>query len=205
MGARWRPYERELRDAGHALVAGLDEVGRGPLAGPVVACAVIMPADARRIAGVDDSKALSAAERQRLAASIRARALAVGIGAASVREIDRHNILQATIRAMRRAVGRLTPAPDHVVVDGSPVPTLGWAHTAIVKGDATCYSVACASIVAKVLRDALMARLALRYPAFGWERNAGYGTAAHLAALHSAGLTPHHRRSFAPVRQLDRL
>jgi ribonuclease HII len=205
VGARWRPYERDLRRAGHLFVAGLDEVGRGPLAGPVVACAVIMPADTRRIAGVNDSKALSAAERERLTIAIRAHAVAVGVGAASVREIDRYNILQATIRAMRRAVGRLTPPASHVVVDGNPVPTLGWEHTAVVKGDATCYSVACASIVAKVVRDALMARLALRYPAYGWERNAGYGTAVHVAALHAHGLTPHHRRSFAPVRQLDLL
>jgi ribonuclease HII len=164
-----------------------------------------MPPDARAIAGVDDSKALTPAARATLAVRIRARAVSIGLGAASVREIDRYNILQATIRAMRRAVGRLHPAPAHVVVDGRPVPTLGWAHTAVVGGDASCYSVACASIVAKVVRDTLMTRLAQRYPAYGWERNAGYGTAAHLAALADAGLTPHHRRSFAPVRQLDLL
>jgi len=203
VGARWRPYERDLRAAGHAIVAGVDEVGRGPLAGPVVACAVVMPADARRIAGVEDSKALSAETRVRLAAAIRARAVAVGIGAASVREIDRLNILHATVLAMRRALARLEPPPDHVVLDGLPMPTLGVPHLAVVKGDASCYSVACASIVAKVVRDALMARLAARHPGFAWERNAGYGTAAHLEGLRRHGPTPHHRRSFAPVAQLE--
>ncbi|MCU0623067.1 MAG: ribonuclease HII [Gemmatimonadaceae bacterium] len=203
MGARWRPYERDLRAAGHAIVAGLDEVGRGPLAGPVVACAIVMPADGRRLAGVDDSKALSPETRERLARAIRASAVAVGVGAASVREIDRLNILHATTLAMRRALARLAPRADHVVLDGRPMPTLGTPHLAVVKGDATCYSVACASIVAKVLRDALMARLARRYPAYAWDRNVGYGTAVHLAALQARGATPHHRRSFAPVAQLE--
>jgi ribonuclease HII len=198
---RWEPLERALRDAGHLVVAGLDEVGRGPLAGPVVACAVVMPEDRRAIAGVDDSKRLSAAERDRLAVRIRETALAIGIGAASVREIDRLNIYHASVLAMRRALDRLAPQPDHVVVDGNPVASLGWAHTALVGGDGRCYSVACASIVAKVVRDRLMARLGARHPAFGWERNAGYGTAAHLAALRAAGPTPHHRRSFAPLSQ----
>lgn len=203
MGARWRPYERDLRAVGHRIVAGVDEVGRGPLAGPVVACAVVMPAEGRRLAGIADSKALAPDVRVRLAAAIRARAVAVAVGAASVREIDRLNILHATTLAMRRALARLSPAADHVVLDGLPMPTLGTPHLAVVQGDATCYSVACASIVAKVVRDALMARLAVRHPAFGWERNAGYGTATHLAALRLHGPTRHHRRSFAPVAQLE--
>ena len=203
MGARWRPYERDLRAAGHAIVAGLDEVGRGPLAGPVVACAVVMPADGRRLPGIDDSKALSPEARRRLSADIRRVALGIALGAASVREIDRLNILRATTLAMRRALARLVPPADHVVLDGLPMPALGVAHVAVVKGDATCYSIACASIVAKVVRDRLMANLARRHPAYAWDRNAGYGTAAHLAALAHHGPTRHHRRSFAPVAQLE--
>ena len=200
---RWSSIERELRTTGGALIAGVDEVGRGPLAGPVVACAVIMPPDARAIAGVDDSKRLAPAERERLARRILGRALAVGIGAASVREIDALNIHHATVLAMRRALARLAVAPDHVLVDGVPLRTLGVRHTAVVQGDARCYHIASASIVAKVTRDRLMARLATRYPHFAWERNAGYGTADHVGALAAHGLTPHHRRTFGRARQLD--
>ena len=202
-GRRWSSIERELRTTGGALIAGVDEVGRGPLAGPVVACAVIMPPDARAIAGVDDSKRLAPVERERLARRILDRALAVGIGAASVREIDALNIHHATVLAMRRALARLATAPDHVLVDGVPLRTLGVHHTAVVHGDARCYHIASASIVAKVTRDRLMARLATRYPHFAWERNAGYGTADHLGALTVHGLTPHHRRTFGRARQLD--
>ena len=193
---RWSTLERDLRAAHGAHVAGMDEVGRGPLAGPVVACAVVMPPDEPRLAGVDDSKRLRAPDRERLAVAIRARALAIGLGASSPREIDRVNIAVATTRAMQRALRRLAVRVDHVVVDGRPVRGLGVAHTAVVGGDGSCYSIACASIVAKVLRDGLMARLAARHPAYGWARNAGYGTAAHLAAIARDGLTPHHRRSF---------
>jgi len=198
----WSPVERDLRSGGGPLVAGMDEVGRGPLAGPVVACAIVMAADAPLVRGVADSKALTAAERERLAPRILRRALAVGLGAASVREIDRLNIYHASILAMRRALARLPVAPDHVLVDGKPVRTLGVAHHAIVGGDASCYSIACASIVAKVTRDRLMASLGRRHPVYLWERNAGYATAAHLAALAAAGTTPHHRRTFAPVQCL---
>jgi ribonuclease HII len=198
---RWTTTERELRVQFGPLVAGVDEVGRGPLAGPVVACAVIMPPGARAIAGVDDSKALTAAERERLAARIRARALAIGLGAASVREIDRVNIYHATVLAMRRAIARLALRPDHVVVDGKPLRTLGVPHTAIVGGDARCYSIACASIVAKVTRDRLMIALARRHPGYRWERNAGYATADHLAGLDAHGTTPHHRASFLRWRE----
>jgi ribonuclease HII len=192
---RQHELERALRAAGQ-LVAGVDEVGRGPLAGPVVACAVIMPPRARRIAGVADSKQLRASERERLDARIRAGAVAWSLGAASVHEIERLNILQATILAMRRALDRLPVPPDAVLVDGRPVPTLGYAHEAIIGGDASCYAIACASIVAKVARDRLMRALGRRYPAYGWERNAGYGSAGHIAALRAAGVTPHHRGSF---------
>jgi ribonuclease HII len=199
---RWSVLERELRASRGPLLAGIDEVGRGPLAGPVVACAVVMPPDARAIRGVDDSKKLTGPEREKLAARIAERALAVGIGAASVREIDRINIYHAAVLAMRRALGRLRVTPDHVLVDGNPIRTLGVEHTAVVGGDACCHSIACASIVAKVTRDRLMRALARRYPHYRWETNAGYGTAEHHAGLASHGLTPHHRRSFSPVAQL---
>lgn len=200
--ARWSRIEREAREEYGELIAGMDEVGRGPLAGPVVACAVVMPPDARAIAGVDDSKRLQARQREVLARRIRQRALAVGLGAASPREIDRLNIYHATALAMQRALRRLAVRPHHVIVDGKPIRTLGVAHTAVVGGDGRCYSVACASIVAKVVRDRLMARLARRYEGYGWERNAGYGTPVHLEALGRLGATPHHRRSFC-VRQLS--
>jgi ribonuclease HII len=202
---RWSAIERQLRASRGPLIAGVDEVGRGPLAGPVVACAVIMPppTDARAIAGVDDSKRLTPEVRVRLALKIRERALCLALGAASVHEIDRLNILQATVLAMRRALRRLTMAPHHVLVDGNPLRTLGVLHTAVVDGDARCYSVACASIVAKVTRDRLMAALARRRPGYDWEHNVGYGTPLHLAALADLGRTPHHRMSFLPVRQLS--
>jgi len=199
---RWKPIERELRKTAGPLIAGVDEVGRGPLAGPVVACAVIMPPDQRAIAGVDDSKRLSALARQRLAVKIRERAVAVGIGAASVREIDRHNIYQATVIAIRRALARLGTSPHHVVVDGKPFRTLETPHTAIVGGDDKCYTIACASILAKVTRDRLMHALAPRYPTYAWETNVGYATSAHLGGLEVYGMTPHHRRSFVASRQL---
>lgn len=194
--ARWSAIERELRTNGARFIAGVDEVGRGPLAGPVVACAVIMPADARAIAGVADSKMLQPAERERLAKVILDRAESVALGAASVREIGERNIYQATALAMRRALHRLTVVPDAVVVDGKPIKTLGVAHTAVVKGDSKVYAIACASIVAKVVRDRLMHRLDVRHPAYAWRNNAGYGTPVHIAALRAYGLTAHHRVSF---------
>jgi ribonuclease HII len=197
---RWSDIEREIRKLGGPLIAGVDEVGRGPLAGPVVACAVIMPPDQRAIRGVDDSKALTAAQRERLAGVIRERALAIGVGAASVREIDRLNIYHASTLAMRRALGRLPVPPDHVLIDGKAIRTLTIRHTAVVHGDARCFSIACASIIAKVTRDRLMHRLGQRYPSYRWEQNAGYATPDHIAGL-VAGLTPHHRRSFMRIRQ----
>jgi ribonuclease HII len=160
-----------------------------------------MPPDARAIRGVDDSKKLDRAERERMATRIRERALAVGIGAASVREIDRINIYHAAVLAMRRALRRLRVTPDHVLVDGNPIRSLGVEHTAVVGGDACCHSIACASIVAKVTRDRVMRALARRYPHYRWETNVGYGTAEHHAGLASHGLTPHHRRTFSPVAQ----
>lgn len=202
---RWSGIERQLRESHGPHLAGVDEVGRGPLAGPVVACAVIMPPDRRAIAGVDDSKRLSEPERVRLAAKIRDHAVAIGVGAASVREIDTYNIYHASTRAIRRAILRLGHRPDHVVLDGNPIRTLEIAHTAVVGGDARCYGIACASIIAKVLRDDLMHRLAARYPQYGWDRNAGYATAEHIAILDSLGGTPHHRTSFRNKQQLELL
>jgi len=201
--------ERRAWSAGRLLV-GLDEVGRGPLAGPVVAAAVVFPRDTVRIRAVRDSKTVARrAERDALAAEIARRALALAVAAASVPEIDRLNIRVATALAMRRALARVRArlaALDHdVLVDGLPVPELGCAHEGLVGGDATCYSVAAAGLVAKVVRDRLMARLARRHAGYGWETNAGYGTAQHLEALGRVGPSRHHRRSFAPVGQLPLL
>jgi len=192
----WSAIEKSLRAAGAGTIAGVDEVGRGPLAGPVVVCAVIMPHDRRAISGVTDSKKLTASDRERLALKIRAEAVSVSLAASSVHEIARWNIYQATARAMGRAIARLGVTPDEVLVDGKPIKTLAVRHHAVVGGDAICYSIACASIVAKVVRDRLMTQLASRYTDYAWQSNAGYGTPAHIAALRQHGLTPHHRVSF---------
>jgi ribonuclease HII len=203
VGHRWKAIEKELRGQRGPYIAGIDEVGRGPLAGPVVACAVVMPADQRAIRGVDDSKRLSQSERERLAIRIMETAVSVGVGAASVREIDRVNIYHATVIAMRRALRRLRVVPHHVLIDGKPIRTLETPHTAIVGGDGCCYTIACASIIAKVTRDRVMRALAGRYPTYRWENNVGYATMAHLEGMLAHGVTPHHRRSFIPVRQLS--
>jgi len=199
---RWTTIERDLRAAKGPLLAGVDEVGRGPIAGPVVACAVIMPGDARAIAGVDDSKRLTHDQRVRLSVIIRERAIAYAIGAASVHEIDRINIYQASALAMQRALRRLRVTPDHVVIDGRAMRTLPIPHTAVVHGDARCFSIACASILAKVTRDLLMTRLGRRYPHYIWDHNAGYTTREHVAGLTSHGITPHHRKSFCRISDL---
>jgi ribonuclease HII len=200
---RWSTIERDLRSQHGPLLAGMDEVGRGPLAGPVVACAVIMPPDQRAMPGINDSKQLTARKRDELVTRIRDRAMAIGIGAASVREIDRLNIYQASVLAMRRALGRLRLTPNHVVVDGKSIRTLDVGHTAVVRGDARCYSIACASIVAKITRDRVMHALAGRYPNYRWDQNVGYATALHLKGISAHGITPHHRRSFMPVSQIS--
>ena len=178
-------------------VCGVDEVGRGPWAGPVVAAAVILDRgwDAD---GVDDSTRLTAAARTRLRCKIEAHA-EVGTGQASVYEIDRMNILNAALLAMRRAVAALARVPEYALVDGNRLPDLPCPATAVTRGDARSLSIAAASIVAKVERDRLMAGLAVDFPGYGWERNAGYGTPEHAAALERLGVSPHHRRSFAPV------
>jgi ribonuclease HII len=192
--------ESTFWQTGQLRIAGVDEVGRGCLSGPVVAAAVILPVDCRRISGIDDSKQIPFAKRERLCAAIQRQALAVGVGAASVAEIDRVNILQATYLAMGRALGRIQPV-DHALIDGSSLKR--WnpgPHTTVIDGDALCYSIACASIVAKVVRDRFMMRLAERFPGYKWETNFGYGTKAHLLGVEKLGITPWHRRSFAPVR-----
>jgi len=182
------------------LVAGIDEAGRGPLAGPVVAAAVILDA-ARPIAGLRDSKLLSAAVRERLALEIRACALAWAVGEADVAEIDSLNILQATMLAMRRAFDGLSIAPAEAWIDGNRCPELACATRAIVKGDRDVAVISAASILAKTARDAMLIELDGTYPAYGFGRNKGYGTAEHLAALARHGPCPVHRRSFAPVAQ----
>lgn len=203
--ARSRPTlarESRLWEDGAELVCGLDEVGRGPLAGPVVAAAVVLRPGSRAIRGLRDSKILTEKKRQRLARLVRARALAVAVGAASVREIDRLNIRRATALAMRRAIAHLPVEPQAILLDGLPLPELARMHEAVVDGDAHCQSIAAASVVAKVIRDRLMTRLSARHPAYGWASNMGYGTPEHLAAVHSLGPTPHHRLTFGPVVQI---
>jgi ribonuclease HII len=199
--ARWSGIERELRRSGVLLIAGVDEVGRGSLAGPVVASAVIMPPGVPALRGVDDSKRLTRKEREKLCIRIRERAISFAVGAASVREIDTLNIFNASVLAMRRALARLTVHPDHVLVDGRRLRSLGVDHTAVIDGDAKCFNVACASIVAKVTRDRLMTRLARRYPDFAWASNCGYGTADHVRGLTRRGPTVHHRRLFVAAVQ----
>lgn len=191
--------ERELARKLGGPVAGLDEVGRGPLAGPVVAAAVVL-APRGRFAGLGDSKTLDPGERERLFVEIRERALAIGVGWATSGEVDRRNILRASHLAMARAAARLRTVPAHLLVDGLPVEGLPVPHTAIVKGDGKVACIAAASIVAKVLRDRLMRRLAGRYPEYGFDRNMGYPTPEHREALARSGPCLHHRRSFFPVR-----
>jgi ribonuclease HII len=197
--------ERAHWNDGRAVIVGADAVGVACLSGPVLAAAVAMPPFARRIPGVRDSKMLSRGQRERLYPLIMRRALAVGIGAASVAEIDRINIYHATNLAMRRAICRIQ-GRDHVLIDGLRVHRLEdhvGPYTAIVRGDAKCYSIAAASIVAKVIRDRLMDRLAARHPHYGWEHNAGYATATHRRGIEEHGITRFHRRSFARVRAVE--
>lgn len=197
----------KLEKAAGGRVAGLDEVGRGPLAGPVVAAAVVFPRGVpRKLASLlDDSKKLSAERREAAFAALfaaRGAVAEIAVGAASVAEIERINILQASLLAMRRALLRLPVPPDMALVDGNKAPSLGCPVQCVVGGDAISLSIAAASIVAKVIRDRGMARLAARFPQYGWETNAGYGTPAHCRAMQSVGVSPHHRRGFAPVRIL---
>jgi ribonuclease HII len=184
------------------VVCGIDEAGRGPLAGPVVAAAVVI--DRRRFRGelrrvLDDSKALTRDAREACYRALPA-CSRIGVGAASAREIDRINVLRASLVAMRRAVAALGLSPDIALVDGNVAPHLPCAVQTVVKGDALSFSIAAASVIAKVTRDRIMQVLAGRYPGYGWETNVGYGTPEHGAAIRRLGVTPHHRRSFEPVR-----
>ena len=195
--------ERRLWNEGLVRVAGVDEVGVAPTCGAVVAAAVIMKPGCHRIPGVRDSKTLSMQQRERLAPIIRKRAVAIGVGAASVAEIDRLNIYHATHLAMRRAIARLG-GHEHVLVDGNRIAGFEaqvGPYTNIVDGDAKVYSIACASVVAKVIRNRMMAKLALRYPGYGWEHNQGYATLDHRMAIREFGLTPFHRRSFLALQR----
>lgn len=200
-GIRHAPsFELEAAELalGRGPIAGVDEAGRGPWAGPVVAAAVILDPEAIP-AGIDDSKALDNAARERVFTLIMASAQ-VGVGIADVKRIDRDNILQATLHAMTQAISALTLAPGLAIIDGNCVPRLAIPARAIVKGDARCLSIAAASIVAKVTRDRIMVALAREFPGYGFERHKGYGVPEHKAALDRLGVTPHHRRSFKPVQ-----
>ncbi len=217
--------ERAVWREQHLLV-GVDEAGRGPLAGPVVAAAVVFPPGAGPVRGLRDSKMLPALVRERLAERIRTRVLGYGVGAASPREIDRLNIRVATALAMHRAIARLLrrapvalfplvadcPPPANsqlgicrILIDGLPLPEIGYPHEAMIDGDARCVSIAAAAILAKVTRDCLMHRLAPRYPAYHWDTNVGYGTPEHHDGLREQGPCRHHRQSFVPVAQIPLL
>jgi ribonuclease HII len=194
--------ESALRARGLTSVAGVDEAGRGPLAGPVAAAAVILPAG-WRCKGLDDSKKLTPAKRDRLYETITADPAVVwALSYAENGEIDRINILRATHAAMARAVEGLARAVDHCLIDGLPVPAFPWPHDGVVKGDGKSLSIAAASIIAKVSRDRVMHELSREFPQYGFERHMGYGTKEHLAALHRHGPCRIHRRSFQPVAQL---
>ena len=191
----WFRYEGEAREQGYTAVCGVDEAGRGPLAGPVCAAAVILPAGLV-LEGVNDSKKLSEKKREELFPVICEKALAYGIGWADEREIDEINILQATYRAMKRAVESLPLTADYALIDGNRMPPLAIPGTTIVKGDALSMSIAAASILAKVSRDRVMVQFSREYPQYGFEQHKGYGTAAHVQALREYGPCPLHRQSF---------
>lgn len=195
-------HERRLWQDGIRLFAGVDEAGRGPLAGPVVAAAVMF-GPGHLIAGVDDSKKLKHEKRIELFDKITAECLDYGIGIIDAAEIDRINIYQATVLAMRKALEQLIPVPEHVLVDGRPIKNLGYSHTAVVKGDAVSFTMGAASIIAKVVRDDLMCHYARLYPVYGFDVHKGYGTPAHLTALKEHGPCAIHRRSFR-VRALEK-
>ncbi len=194
-------YEENALAEGYSCVCGIDEAGRGPLAGPVVAAAVILPLR-YELPGLTDSKQLSARQRARLYEQLmHCPVVRKAVAQASVEEIDRLNILRATHLAMARAAQSLSPRPDFCLIDGLPVPGFPIASRSLVKGDGRCLSIAAASVLAKVTRDRIMCKLHEEFPQYGWIHNAGYGTAQHLRAINEYGVTPHHRRSFAPVAQ----
>ena len=193
-------YEAKLRRQGYQFIVGIDEVGRGPLAGPVVAAAVILPEDFY-VLGIDDSKKLSEAKREVFFEEITSKALDFSVGIISAEEIDRINIYEATKRAMLSAVAGLKHTPDFLLIDAMKLDT-PYPFEAIIKGDAKSISIAAASIVAKVTRDRMMKEWAIQYPAYGFAQNMGYGTKEHLDAIQRVGITPYHRKSFAPIKDM---
>lgn len=193
-------YENKLKSEGVQLIAGIDEVGRGPIAGPVVAAAVILPEDFY-LPGLTDSKKLSEKKRESFFELITDQAIAVGLGIVSPTEIDLMNIHQASLEAMKRAVHDLLIQPEHLLIDAMKLPEVDYEQTSIIKGDAKSISIAAASVVAKVTRDRMMKDIACDYPGYGFEKHMGYGTKEHLEALKTLGSTPYHRKSFAPVNQ----
>ncbi|BCB03336.1 ribonuclease HII [Bacillus sp. KH172YL63] len=193
-------YENELRNQGFSLIAGIDEVGRGPLAGPVVTAAVILPEDFY-LPGLNDSKKISEAKREEYAAHIRAHAISIGLAIVDADVIDSINIYEATKKAMNSAVNNLTISPEYLLIDAMKLET-PYPSQSIIKGDSKSISIAAASIIAKVARDRMMKEYATKYPGYGFENNAGYGTKEHLNGLAQYGITPLHRKSFAPVKEL---
>src|SRR5919109_3780882 len=222
MAPRPTPARERAVWAEEILLVGVDEAGRGPLAGPVVAAAVVFPLGCAAVRGLRDSKILPPSVRARLAEKVRRRVLAFGVGAASAHEIDRYNIRIASAIAMRRAITCLIRRSSlarfplgqgisdqldggrryRIIIDGLPLPEIGYAHEALIDGDARCQSISAAAILAKTIRDRLMHRLALRHPGYGWDTNVGYGTDEHQEALRLNGPTKHHRLTFEPLAQL---
>jgi len=194
-------FERAARLCGFRRIAGIDEAGRGPLAGPVVAAAVVLPIRCR-LSGIDDSKQLSEGERARLYAAILEHAVGMGIGSADVGEIDRFNILEATRLAMRRAIDQLAPPPDYLLIDAVTLPGIGIPERPIIKGDSLSFSIAAASIIAKVTRDSLMAEYHDMFPEYDFLSHKGYGTREHLQRLARHGPCSIHRRTFTPVQEV---
>jgi ribonuclease HII len=200
----WEPFEEKARRQGFQVIAGMDEAGRGPLAGPVVAAAVVLPR-IRTLKGIADSKTLKAGQREKALSLIRKKALGIGIGIVEAEEIDRLNILQASLKAMELALQALSLSPDCVLIDGLHTLRLPLNQQAIPKGDGRCLSIAAASIVAKVTRDRLMVAYHEKYPEYNFARHKGYGTREHLQAIRDHGCCPLHRQSFRPLYQLSLL
>lgn len=194
-----KKYEQYYLNQGKEYIAGIDEVGRGPLAGPVVAAAVILPNDFSLL-GLTDSKKLSAKQRTVFAQEIKDHAIAIGVGVIDNIAIDQVNIYQASILAMERAVNELEPKPDHLLIDAVPLPNLPYSSDIIIKGDQKSISIAAASVVAKVHRDQIMSQYHQAYPDYQFDQNQGYGTAGHLQGVKKHGVTPIHRKSFAPIK-----
>ncbi|WP_066068601.1 ribonuclease HII [Neobacillus soli] len=201
--AEMNAYENKWRSIGYEMIAGIDEVGRGPLAGPVVAAAVILPKDFF-LAGIDDSKKLSEKKRLEFDLIIRREALAFSVTMIEAKEIDEINIYEATKKAMNAAIAALDPKPDFLLIDAMKLET-PYSSESIVKGDAKSISIAAASIIAKVARDELMKEISLHYPVYGFQQNMGYGTKEHINAIYQHGITSYHRKSFAPIKDIIKI